>query len=277
MSRMDSGLLRRALDVYSRGGVLHLIDKFSRYSYGIINEWLHESLAQAKEESLIDNICYQVSVGRLKELKEREETLSDILDTAYYYRGMGRYRKIAPLQIRDEFREMLELVDHENPEVVLEIGTAKGGTFYGWGRYIDTLSMLISVDLPGGGFGGGYSRRQSEFFSEFAEDCRTEFFRADSQDPETISNIKNLIGDEEIDILFIDGDHTYEGVMNDFQNYAPLVADNGLIIFHDIVPHPDDPFCEVDKFWDEIKDDFQTEEIIASKNPRWGGIGVLYK
>lgn len=36
-----------------------------------------------------------------------------------------------------------------------------------------------------------------------------------------------------IDVLFIDGDHSYEGVKKDFELYSKLLSDNGIIIIHD--------------------------------------------
>lgn len=38
-----------------------------------------------------------------------------------------------------------------------------------------------------------------------------------------------------LDILMIDGDHSYEGVKADLENYAPLVRVGGKIIMHDVV------------------------------------------
>ncbi len=40
--------------------------------------------------------------------------------------------------------------------------------------------------------------------------------------------------------IFVDGDHTYEGVRKDIENYYPLLADGGYIIFHDWLPEVDD-------------------------------------
>ncbi len=51
----------------------------------------------------------------------------------------------------------------------------------------------------------------------------------------------------------IDGDHSYDGVKRDFEMYEPLVGEGKPIAFHDIVPHPQAPACEVDRFWNEIK------------------------
>lgn len=39
--------------------------------------------------------------------------------------------------------------------------------------------------------------------------------------------------DKPIDLLYIDGNHTYAGVRNDFHSYAPFVKHGGLIAFHD--------------------------------------------
>jgi hypothetical protein len=36
-----------------------------------------------------------------------------------------------------------------------------------------------------------------------------------------------------IDLLFIDGDHSYEGVKKDFELYSTILSDNGIIIIHD--------------------------------------------
>ncbi len=38
---------------------------------------------------------------------------------------------------------------------------------------------------------------------------------------------------ESIDFLFIDGDHTFEACLNDWENWSPYVAKDGIVIFHD--------------------------------------------
>lgn len=45
--------------------------------------------------------------------------------------------------------------------------------------------------------------------------------------------VKLFSQNKKIDILFIDGDHSYEGVKKDWENYYPLMNKNGIVIFHD--------------------------------------------
>jgi len=54
--------------------------------------------------------------------------------------------------------------------------------------------------------------------------------------------------DKKIDVLFIDGDHSYEGVKKDFLKYEPYVKSNGLIFMHDITHK----HFGVKEFWKEV-------------------------
>ena len=49
---------------------------------------------------------------------------------------------------------------------------------------------------------------------------------------EVIDNIKNLINSK-INLLFIDGNHSYDGVKMDWELYSPLLNKNAIVIFHD--------------------------------------------
>jgi len=42
-----------------------------------------------------------------------------------------------------------------------------------------------------------------------------------------------VLHDIKVDFLFIDGNHTYEGVKKDFDLYSNLLSDNGIIVIHD--------------------------------------------
>src|SRR6266516_3996893 len=70
-----------------------------------------------------------------------------------------------------------------------------------------------------------------------------------SHEEGTLQALKDLLGGDLVDLLFIDGDHSYAGVRRDFEMYSPLVADQGMVAFHDICHHPHHPDVGVDMLW----------------------------
>ena len=61
------------------------------------------------------------------------------------------------------------------------------------------------------------------------EDWR--FFQGDSHTEEMYNNVKNFC--PQYDFIFIDGDHSYDGVKKDFELYSTIMSENGIITIHD--------------------------------------------
>jgi predicted O-methyltransferase YrrM len=162
------------------------------------------------------------------------------------------------------------------PKRSLEIGTYRGGTLYLLCNFSAPDARIISLDLPRGSFGGGYHWAKIPLFKCFARNHQSlRLVRADSHLPETKERIATILGGEFLDFLFIDGDHTYEGVKRDFEMYAPLVRPGGIVSFHDIAEHPPEERCEVSKFWNEIKQRHPHREVVENPAQGWAGIGIL--
>lgn len=173
-----------------------------------------------------------------------------------------------------EFAGLVALVRRERPRTVLEIGTLRGGSLWAWCRVAALDATIVSVDLPGGDFGGGYDEDLAQQLRSYARSGQTlHLLRADSHAAETYAEVERLL--PSIDFAFIDGDHTYEGAKRDFELYSPLVT--GLVAFHDILPHNADSSCEVDRLWQELAPDLETIEFTDPADVRWdgawGGIG----
>ena len=186
---------------------------------------------------------------------------------------------IKPIQVFEVILELARIVKKLKPRYILEIGTANGGTLFLWCRLAMDDATVISVDLPGGPFGGGYPKWRIPLYKSFAkEKQRLYLIRASSHDPRTLKNVRRILGENKLDFLFIDGDHTYEGVKKDFEMYVPLVRKGGIVTFHDIVPGPLELVGGVPKFWNEIKREtkYKNVEVVQDWSQGGYGLGILF-
>ena len=186
---------------------------------------------------------------------------------------------IVPQQISEEIISLLEILIPLKPKRMMEIGTSTGGTLWLWTQICDPKAMIISLDLIDPTVGGGYDENRKKIYATFAQ-LNQELFlvQGNSHLPESFGMIKGILKDELLDVLFIDGDHSYEGVEKDFEMYSKLVKPHGLIIFHDITLHPAKFHCHVQAYWDNIKDQYKTQEIRGTPDEKrmiYGGIGIL--
>jgi predicted O-methyltransferase YrrM len=181
-----------------------------------------------------------------------------------------------PLQIKEEIARLFEIVKALGPAAVCEIGAAGCGTTFLFARAAAPGSLVVSIDLEL----EEARRRASALFAR--EGQRVVCLRADSHRPETVGEVERLLAGRPLDFLFIDGDHSYEGVRLDFEMYAPLVRPGGLIAFHDIVPVAQGDGRHtvggVPRFWRELKGRCPSaREIVAGPGQSAFGIGLFYK
>jgi predicted O-methyltransferase YrrM len=188
-------------------------------------------------------------------------------------RSVIRYGAI---QHVDELTEFARMLRARPPRAVLEIGTAQGGMFWLLCQVSTSDATLVSLDLPpedrhSGGLGISIDLQRMK-----QPDQTVHAVRGNSHDAQTRERVEALLGGRALDLIFIDGDHTYDGVYRDYEMYRSLVRPGGLIAFHDIV-HTHWPECQVDRFWGELAKDKsrQPRAIIGSFPSHFGGIGVV--
>ena len=158
---------------------------------------------------------------------------------------------------------------------MLEVGTEKGGTFFLLTRVATPDALLLSLDLPVGQMSAYPAWREPLYRGFVRERQRTELVREGSHAPRTFEKVKDLLAGRSIDLLFIDGDHSYNGVKKDFEMYSPLVAKDGTIAFHDIVDGAEASVGGVPRFWRELKQNRRHLEFVKSWQQGGWGIGVL--
>ena len=184
---------------------------------------------------------------------------------------------IMPLQVSEEFAQLVGILKTLAPKRILEIGTSKGGTLFVFSRIAGQDGTLVSVDLPRGRTGRKYPTWQIGIYRSFAlENQSIHFVMGDSHLRETVENVRKLLHGQPLDFLFVDGDHSYSGVKMDFETYSKFVRPGGVVGFHDIVPRPPKNQCDVNQFWNEIKERYPHHEIVKDWSQNDAGIGLLF-
>ncbi len=203
------------------------------------------------------------------------EDIESLVDFAFNF-NIAKI-SITPMQVPYEIKELLKIIKRSKPKALLEIGTAYGGTLFLFCMVSDPEAIIISIDLPKGPFGGGYPSWRAPLYKAFARGNQQIYLlREDSHDLSTFEKVRNILNKRKLDVLFIDGDHSYKGVKSDFKMYSRLVKKGGLIIFHDIVPGSPNLVGGVPIFWNEIKHKFNYIEIVESWKQGSAGIGIIY-
>ncbi len=179
-------------------------------------------------------------------------------------------------QVKREIVTLLSILRRENVHSMMEIGTRNGGTLFLFSWTLPSDAKMLSLDLPSEqSIKRGYDRFKTSYLSNFIQKSQQlTLVRGDSHSPTSFAKVKSALKGE-LDFLFIDGDHTYEGVKKDFEMYSPLVRRGGLVAFHDICGHHLG-VSEVDRYWAEIKNSYRHTEIIEDPQQKWAGIGLLY-
>ena len=175
-------------------------------------------------------------------------------------------------QYPNQFAQFLVEISKLNIEYYLEIGMENGGSFIVIVEFLKFKNHgLIAY---------GVDYRIYNNLKVYAEiNQNTLFWEMDSHSKIfkiELDNFKNL------DLVFIDGDHTYYGVESDFN----LVKDKARhIAFHDIV----DFNCNgVRDFWTHLKDKYKNEyyfkefteqypEVLKNTDKTFLGIGLMSK
>lgn len=176
-------------------------------------------------------------------------------------------------QVYEEILTFSYWVAGFKPHNILEIGF-KGSTFHIFSEL--STGKKAAVDI----FDDG--RVKTAHYMMYGEDFK--LFIEDSQTEETRDKVKDFC--PEYDLIFIDGDHTYDGVKRDFELYKELLSPRGFVVFHDIDPDhifKDNYGGEVYRFWQDLNYGSKTN-IVTTKSSgkttcfgqpeRFGGIGL---
>lgn len=170
-----------------------------------------------------------------------------------------------------------DLVRNLKPRLVVELGVHLGCSIFSFSQAVKDGKLSTQTDgidtWKGDQNSGYYSdvifKRVHEIKNSCYPNLKINFVKT------TFNKACKKYPEKSIDILHIDGLHTYKAVKHDFDNWVGKVKNDGIILLHDISVKQGgvgNHKFGVYKLWEEIKKKYQTLEFTHSY-----GLGVVFK
>ena len=221
------------------------------------------------------NEFYQVTHGSLADFKETR--LWKAMEAEKVFAEVNYVNMDLTVTRPVEVQVLATLTRHLNPKAVFEIGTYSGFTALHFAHNTAAEAKVYTLDLPADfipASGDGKLSYDDKLVLELSQrNIHNRVYRGTPHEQKIIE----LFGDSKtfdyspyhgrVDLVFIDGNHSYEYVRSDTENALKMLSKQGVIIWHDFdyIIHRD-----IFKYLNQLS---QERKIYAIRNTRYAVFG----
>ena len=164
----------------------------------------------------------------------------------------------------------LFLMDLFRPKLFVELGSFSGASYCAFcqaAKTLDLRTQCFAVDTwQGDPHAGIYGQDVLNDLKQHHDPLYSSF---STLLPMSFDEALDRFTEKSIDLLHIDGYHTYEAVKHDFDAWFPKMSERGIILFHDMNVRNGD--FGVWKLWDELKIKYPHFNFLHGS-----GLGVVF-
>jgi len=162
------------------------------------------------------------------------------------------------------------VIQQISPKIFVELGTHSGNSYFTFCQSVVESGISVkcfAIDTwQGDAHSGTYG---NEIFTKVSDHNQKYYADISQLLRTTFDDAVNYFNDESIDLLHIDGLHTYEAVRHDFEIWLPKLAPGAIVVFHDT--NVREHGFGVWKLWEELQSIYHNNlEFLHSH-----GLGVL--
>lgn len=160
------------------------------------------------------------------------------------------------------------LMKVSKPARFVELGTHRGNSYCAMCQAVSNLQLGSTGTAVDTWEGDVHMEREHGLFDEVRNYHDPKYSGFSTLLRATFDNARAYFSDNSIDLLHIDGTHTYEAVRHDFETWKSAMSEDGIVLFHDIEVRRDD--FGVWKLWEELSSQYPSFDFNHSH-----GLGVI--